>query len=125
MVEDLLTQVISVIDDHNKSTRLIGCRVMTRLFELTGPTLNLDRLHNMYPDLLKRLDDSDDEVRITVSITFLAYLESFLGRYDTRLYKAHLEDLYRGLLVHLDDPEPKIQDSILSKLCSDYCVYSW
>ncbi|XP_048757748.2 dynein axonemal assembly factor 5-like [Ostrea edulis] len=116
VVEDLLTQMITTMDDDNKSTRLICCRVMTRLFDLMGGELGQDRLHNMYPDLLKRLDDSSDEVRITVSKTFLAYFDCFENGYDVTLYRAHLEAIYKGLLVHLDDPEQKIQEAILEVL---------
>lgn len=116
VVEDLLTQMFTTMDDDNKSTRLICCRVMTRLFDLIGMELGQDRLHNMYPDLLKRLDDSSDEVRITVSKTFLAYFDCFENGYDVILYRAHLEAIYKGLLVHLDDPEQKIQEAILGKL---------
>lgn len=88
---------------------------MTRLFDLMGGELGQDRLHNMYPDLLKRLDDSSDEVRITVSKTFLAYFDCFENGYDVTLYRAHLEAIYKGLLVHLDDPEQKIQEAILGE----------
>lgn len=103
------------MDDSNKSTRLIACRVMTRVFDLMGTSVSQDRLHNMYPELLKRLDDSSDEIRVTVSKTFLAYLDCFEGGYDVGLYRAHLEAIYKGLLVHLDDPDPRIQEAILGK----------
>ena len=97
---------------------------MTRLFDLVGVELGQDRLHNMYPDLLKRLDDSSDEVRITVSKTFLAYFDCFMNGYDVSLYRAHLEAIYKGLLIHLDDSEPKIQEAILGKLFSPMCENS-
>ena len=29
------------------------------------------------------------------------------------LYSAHLEALYKGLLIHLDDPETRIQEAVL------------
>ena len=101
------------MDDDNKGTRLVACRVMTRTFELSGTSIDQDRLHNMYLELLKRLDDSSDDVRITVAKTFLAYLDSFENAYDVNLYRAHLEAMYKGLLVHLDDPEERIQVAIL------------
>ncbi|KAL5019260.1 hypothetical protein ScPMuIL_004982 [Solemya velum] len=116
VVEDVITQILVSMDDDNKSTRLVSCRVLTRLFDLMGGALDQDRLHNMYPELLKRLDDSSDEIRIMVSKTFLAYLDCFEDKYDTNLYRAHLEAMYRGLLVHLDDPETKIQEAILDVL---------
>jgi len=108
--------MLASMDDDNKSTRLVSCRVMTRTFDLAGSTVNQDRLHNMYLELLKRLDDSSDEIRLTVSKTFMAYLDCFQQSYDVQLYRAHLEAMYKGLLVHLDDPDVRIQEAILSKL---------
>ena len=35
----------------------------------------VDKLHSMYCDLLKRLDDSSDEVRIALTRTLEAYTE--------------------------------------------------
>lgn len=115
VVEDIITQIVVTMDDDSKSTRLVSCRVLTRLFDLMGEALDQDRLHNMYPELLKRLDDSSDEIRVMVSKTFLAYLQCFGDKYDANLYRAHLEAIYSGLLVHLDDPEIKIQEAILGK----------
>ena len=115
VLDKFITQMLSLMDDDNKGTRLVACRVMTRTFDLCGSLIDQDRLHNMYLELLKRLDDSNDEIRVTVSKTFLAYLDCFADRYDVNLYRAHLEAMYKGLLVHLDDPEPKIQESILGK----------
>ncbi|KAL3876674.1 hypothetical protein ACJMK2_034478 [Sinanodonta woodiana] len=116
VVDELLTQMISLLDDSNKTTRLVTCRVLTRIFDLMGTSIDQDRLHTIYLDLLKRLDDSNDEIRVTVAKTFLAYIDCFTKPYDAGLYRAHLETLYRGLLIHLDDPEPKIQEAILGVL---------
>ena len=91
---------------------------MTKVFNLAGNSLDHDRLHNMYPDLLKRMDDSSDDVRVAVAHTFQAYFNCFENDYDVSLYKAHLEAIYKGLLVHLDDPEPRIQEAVLGKYYS-------
>lgn len=115
VAEELITQMITTMDDDNKSTRLISCRVLTRTFDTMGNALDQDRLHNLYPELLKRLDDSSDEIRMMVTRTFLAYFDCFQNKYDVGLYRAHLEALYKGLLVHLDDPEEKIQEGVLGK----------
>ncbi|PVD38342.1 hypothetical protein C0Q70_00954 [Pomacea canaliculata] len=116
VAEELITQMITTMDDDNKSTRLISCRVLTRTFDTMGNALDQDRLHNLYPELLKRLDDSSDEIRMMVTRTFLAYFDCFQNKYDVGLYRAHLEALYKGLLVHLDDPEEKIQEGVLEVL---------
>lgn len=34
---------------------------------------------------------------------------AFPDDYDRTLYKAHTEVLFKGLLLHLDDPSPNIQ----------------
>ncbi|XP_060561943.1 dynein axonemal assembly factor 5-like [Ruditapes philippinarum] len=116
ILDNFITQMLASMDDDNKGTRLVACRVMTRTFDLAGGSINQDRLHNMYLELLKRLDDSSDEIRLMVSKTFLAYLDSFEQAYDVQLYRAHLEAMFKGLLVHLDDPDEKIQEAILGVL---------
>ena len=115
MLDNFITQMLACMDDDNKGTRLVACRVMTRTFDLAGPKVNQDRLHNMYVELLKRLDDSSDEIRLMVARTFLAYLDCFQAAYDVQLYRAHLEAMYKGLLVHLDDPDDRIQEAILGE----------
>lgn len=118
VIENLLTQMISLLEDDVNTTRLLACRVMTRVFDLMGNTLDQDRLHFMYPELLKRLDDSSDEIRLKMTKTLLAYLDCFQGSYDVQLYRAHLEAIYRGLLLHLDDPQEKIQEAVLEVMKS-------
>ena len=75
--EDLVTQMRSSMEDDNKSTRLVTCRVLGHIFRILGSRLDQDRLHNMYPDLLKRLDDSSDDIRVAMCATFVAYIDSF------------------------------------------------
>ncbi|KAH3861633.1 dynein axonemal assembly factor 5-like [Dreissena polymorpha] len=116
VLDYFITQMLACMEDDNKGTRLVACRVMTRTFDLAGGRVNQDRLHNMYLELLKRLDDSSDEIRLTVAKTFLAYLDCFEKAYDVQLYRAHLEAMYKGLLVHLDDPDERIQEAILGVL---------
>ena len=108
-----MTQLRSTLEDDNMSTRLVTCRVMTRILATVGASLDDHRLHNMYPELLKRLDDSNDDVRVAVTDTWLAYLGCFQKDYKVDLYRAHLEAIYKGLLIHLDDPDTRIQDAVL------------
>jgi len=76
----------------------------------------VDKLHSLYCDLLKRLDDSSDEVRIALTKTLEAYTDAFPDNYDRDLYRAHIEAVYKGLLIHLDDPSSEIQEAVLSVL---------
>ncbi|XP_074649053.1 dynein axonemal assembly factor 5-like [Tubulanus polymorphus] len=116
MVNQLLTQLISLLDDTNHTTRLTASHTLTRLFSTMAGSLDMDIVHNMYPELLKRLDDSKDDIRLAICDTFNAYFGCFQNNYDVGLYKAHIEAIYRGLLVHMDDPEPKIQQAVFDVL---------
>ena len=71
------------------------------------------------------MDDSSDDVRIAVAITFQKYFDCFEDDYNVGLYRAHLEAIYKGLLVHLDDPEPRIQEAVLGKLLILYSFNNW
>jgi dynein assembly factor 5 len=70
-------------------------------------------VQDLYPRLLKRLDDSDDVIRMAVCDTFKPFI------------LCAPKDVYRGtmlaytldqLFIHLDDPDPKIQKCIFDVL---------
>lgn len=42
-------------------------------------------------------------------ITLFIFYRAFPSDYDPTLHHAHIEMMYRGLLIHLDDPSPDIQ----------------
>ncbi|XP_071953209.1 dynein axonemal assembly factor 5-like [Antedon mediterranea] len=114
--KDLLTQLKSLLEDEVKSTRLITCRIFSKFLLVCGKSFDPDHLHSFYVELLKRLDDSSDDIRVAVAKTFLIYFQCFPVNYDTSLYGAHLQEMYKGLLVHLDDPDPHIQQQLLDVL---------
>lgn len=60
------------------------------------------------------MDDSKDEVRIAAAKAFQAYFECFED-FQVSLYRAHLEAIYKGLLVHLDDQQVNIQEAVLGQ----------
>ena len=110
----MLTQLLSLMEDDNKSCRLLVCRCFRLLFLEFGSDINHDRLHNIYPDFIKRLDDSSDDVRVAAAKAFQAYFACFHD-FQPSLYRAHLEAIYQGLLVHLDDQMDVIQQAVLGK----------
>ena len=46
---------------------------------------------------------------LLVCLFSLVTYRAFPDTYDSTLYRAHIEALYKGLLIHLDDPSPDIQ----------------
>ncbi|XP_072168625.1 dynein axonemal assembly factor 5-like [Diadema setosum] len=117
IINDLQVQLVTLLEDDSCSTRLITVRILQKVMAVCGSsTFDPERLHTMYMELLKRLDDSSDEIRVAVAKTFVTFFGCFGEDYDVRLYKAHLETLYTGLLVHLDDPDQAIQEAVLDVL---------
>lgn len=62
-----------------------------------------------------------DEIRVSAGKTFVAYFSSLEGAYDAQLFRSHLEVLYSGLLVHMDDSDPAVQQLILG-MTYDSCL---
>ena len=74
----------------------------------------------LYPELLKRLDDASDDVRLTacgpLSALFRAMEYAQIWTEAHNFDKTNYQYLLRGLLVHLDDPSPEIQQAIVGVL---------
>ena len=80
---------MSCLDDDVQPTRLTTCKVLRQLLALKSTDFTskkythhnlflmvariVDRLHSIYSDLLKRLDDSSDEVRLAMTKTLQEY----------------------------------------------------
>nr|XP_039265298.1 dynein assembly factor 5, axonemal-like [Styela clava] len=115
--DPLLPLLSSTLEDDVKSTRSITAKLLTRFFSLCQTRLNPDTVqHKIYMELLKRLDDASDEIRLTVASTWTTFFKCFPTDYDVSLNRAHLEEMYSGLLVHMDDPDTNIQTAVLDAL---------
>ncbi|KAJ8398750.1 hypothetical protein AAFF_G00419470 [Aldrovandia affinis] len=109
----LTPQVLAALDEDSQMSRLLACRTLSALLRLLGPELHPDTLNTIYPELLKRMDDSSQEVR-AVSVSALGRWFSCLGEsYNLQTCRSHLEFLFQQLLLHLDDPDSSMQDRIL------------
>ena len=122
LVEDLFPQLKSTLEDDNPSTRLVVCSVLQEIFRVFERSINPDLLHGFYDDLIKRMDDNRDEIRVAITKTFSLYIDCLPCPYDKVLYSAHTTAMSRGLLIHLDDPETQIQDGVLEVLKKLACL---
>ncbi|KAE8579491.1 hypothetical protein XENTR_v10024068 [Xenopus tropicalis] len=114
--DDLMPQVITTLEEDSKMCRLMSCRIIRALLSACERQLHPDKLNKIYPELLKRLDDASDEVRAAAAKTLSHWFKCISDEYDRTTYKGHLEFLYRGLLVHLDDPDASLQVIVLDLL---------
>uniref|UniRef100_A0A8C1EMS0 Dynein axonemal assembly factor 5 n=1 Tax=Cyprinus carpio carpio TaxID=630221 RepID=A0A8C1EMS0_CYPCA len=114
--ETLSTQLISALEEDSKLARLLACRSLHSLLKLTTQRLNTDSLNKIYPELLKRVDDSSEDVRVEALKSLSTWFSSLGKNYDTQSCRPHLEFLFQQLLLYMDDPDTKIQDLVLEVL---------
>ena len=77
---------------------------------------------HMYPELLKRLDDSNDDVRIAVTDTWLAYLACFQDDYQVALYLPISRRCTKACWFISMTLTHSIQDAVLGGWCVCGCV---
>ncbi|XP_075686390.1 dynein axonemal assembly factor 5 isoform X2 [Rhinoderma darwinii] len=109
----LMPQVLVTLEEDSKTSRLVSCRIIRALLGICGQNLDPDKLNKIYPEVVKRLDDASDEVRITAAKTLSLWFKFIDERYERTTYRGHLEFLYRCLLVHLDDADAALQATVL------------
>ncbi|XP_065647436.1 dynein axonemal assembly factor 5 isoform X2 [Hydra vulgaris] len=120
---ELQMQIITCLDDHNETTRLVTIKVLLKILRVCKGEFTVLQLHAIYPEFLKRLDDASDSVRIVASKAISAYFECLPEDYDRHLFKYHLEYLYKTLLIHMDDRNEIIQKAILGCLKIGACKH--
>ena len=101
------------LDDYDASTRELVCLCLGRIFRALPGALSAQPVSELYPALLKRLDDSSDHVRFACLDAFEAFwraapLACFMG--------TTLEYSLDQLLVHLDDANPTVQARVMDVL---------
>jgi dynein assembly factor 5, axonemal len=123
--------ISSTLDDENKSTRLYVCDLLHTILRLNGNSaiiLSIDMLHKLYPELIKRLDDQSEEIRIKTLDVFRVYVDCLFGNggqpgvYDHVLYQAHTQFIYENLLLYLDDSNSSVQAKVIGKFRISYQI---
>ncbi|XP_030591867.1 dynein assembly factor 5, axonemal [Archocentrus centrarchus] len=114
--ETLHPQVLSALDEDSQMSRLLACRCLSTILRLAGTSLHYEALNKIYPELLKRLDDSSEEVRGVALQAVGLWLSNLTKDYNPELCAPHLQLLFQQLLLHLDDPDSSVQDRVLEIL---------
>ncbi|XP_030646767.1 dynein assembly factor 5, axonemal [Chanos chanos] len=123
-VEGRLTPLLlSALEEDSQLSRLMACRSISSILTHTARRLTPDTLNKIYPELLKRVDDSSEEVRAAALKALKLWLSALSKDYDTHTCKPHLEFLFQQLLLYLDDPDTSIQDTVLEVLKAGSAVH--
>nr|CAD7588228.1 unnamed protein product [Timema genevievae] len=98
-----LPLVLGLVEDSARKTRLLACRVLRALVQLTRSSgrLNADLIHQVFPAAVK---------------TVVTLYTPLPPDYDVQCSSALVDALYTTMLVHLDDPDPIFQGIMLDAL---------
>nr|XP_019957328.1 PREDICTED: dynein assembly factor 5, axonemal [Paralichthys olivaceus] len=114
--EKLRPQVLSALEEDSQMGRLFACRSVSTMLNLIGPSLHPEALNKIYPELLKRLDDSSKDVRDAALQALRRWLSNLNKDYDPELCAPHLQLLFQQLLLHLDDQDASVQDQVFGEI---------
>ena len=101
------------LGDYDASSRQLCCLSLGIIFAGLPGGLGMEPIHHLYPDLLKCLDDSSDDVRFAACGTLKVFLKSAPAEHFKGTLMDYLSD---QLLIHMDDPDPVIQRSVFDIL---------
>ncbi|CAM9961025.1 unnamed protein product, partial [Phaeothamnion confervicola] len=113
--QQLLPVLKTNIEDQDPTTRHLSCLCLARCLEMLPLALGEAPVREIYPELLKRLDDSSDDVRKAACRALTAL---FAASPPENVRGTVLEYSTEQLLVHLDDQDGDIQESALAVLAA-------
>ncbi|OWZ19534.1 hypothetical protein PHMEG_0006218 [Phytophthora megakarya] len=109
----MLPVLKSSMDDNDAKTRQLVCLALQYLFVALPGCLGEEPVHQLYAEILKRLDDSNDTVRKAACQTFTTFLRAAPKEHFRGTIIDYTLDC---LFVHLDDSEPDIQEAVFEVL---------
>ena len=99
-------------DDYEASTRAIVCKTFKYMFVILRGHMDEETCRTIYGDLLKRLDDNDDSIRMDAA----AALATFIPCVPLPIGSTLVEYTVQTLLIHLDDTSEPIREAVLPAL---------
>lgn len=107
---ELLPVVKSNLADDDATTRHVSCLALGLMLRVLRRSLDGETVRLLYPEVLKRLDDSNDAVRSS-ACSAIAAVATCAARSD-EMQGTSAEYSLDILLVHLDDADPGIQAAV-------------
>ncbi|KAL7753746.1 hypothetical protein RI367_000677 [Sorochytrium milnesiophthora] len=111
IIAQLLPHIVACMEEDNLNTRSYALHIIQTLLSL-GYTFNEEAYKNVYPEVLKRLDDAHDDVRVLACATTSTLVSALPDSVDD----VHFEELAKAVLIHLDDTYAPLQDAVLACL---------
>lgn len=99
-------------DDWVADLRFASVILLRLIMEYVRDEMDYEDFKTVYPELLKRLDDSQDGIRIETAKTLEVFFQILPDPWSGNLY----EYCVKGIFIHIDDPSVKIQEAIVTVL---------
>jgi len=104
---ELLPVLQGALSDDDAGTRMLATQAMACLLRLQAGRLDGDAVRALYVELLKRLDDSSDAVRVAACDCLRDLTAAVPDPGEVR--GGPVEHTVDALLVHCDDADPRVQ----------------
>lgn len=109
----LLTSALDDTYSDGSQSRFMACIGLSVMFERLRGSFGDQSVREIYPQLLKRLDDSDDTVRIAICGTLGAF---FLAAKPAEFAGTPIDYSLDQLFIHLDDSNTDMQEAVAKVL---------
>ncbi|CAG9815936.1 unnamed protein product [Phaedon cochleariae] len=116
--DKLLPLLVSLLEDASWRSRQIAVDCLTLLGEedRRKEVWRVEDLVAVYPEILKRLDDPTEKVRLCALRNLPVILRNVPPEFKSPHYKAHHELIIDTLLTHFDDDDEQVQELVYDVL---------
>ena len=105
MFKEILTKMKNCLDDDwANDLRYAALVFIKNMIVYLQPILDREDYITVYPELLKRLDDAQDGVRLETCKALEAFFEKLPNPWSSSLYEYSI----KAIFIHLDDPNQEI-----------------
>lgn len=92
-------------DDWMNELRFASVILTRKIMERIKDDIDYDIFKEIYPEMLKRLDDAQDGIRVEAAKTFELFFELLPKDWSNSLYDYCVKNIF----IHLDDSSADIQ----------------
>ena len=102
---ELINKLKSPLDDDwGHDLRFASVVLLTKIMEFMKEDMDREGFNEIYPELLKRLDDAQDGIRVEACKSFEVLFTYLPDPWSTSLYKYTVKQIF----IHIDDPNQTI-----------------
>mmetsp|Transcript_882 Transcript_882/g.1328 ORF Transcript_882/g.1328 Transcript_882/m.1328 type:complete len:481 (+) Transcript_882:28-1470(+) len=101
IIPDLINKLKSPLDDDwLHDLRFASVVLLSKLMDFMGHDMDRESFNEIYPELLKRLDDAQDGIRIETCKAFEVFFDNLPSEWSSSLYPYTVKQIF----IHIDDP---------------------